>query len=56
MTEDEMVGWHHLAPQLEKTHEMPPSSRDEGLLFLHGLANNDFLAIFSLSPTVGSSS
>ena len=23
------------APQLEETHEMPPSSRDEGLLFLH---------------------
>ena len=26
-----------LVPQLEKTHEMPLSSRDEGLLFLHGL-------------------
>ena len=25
-----------LAPQLDKTHETPPSSRDEGLLFLHG--------------------
>ena len=25
------------ALHLEKTHEMPPSSRDEGLLFLHGL-------------------
>ena len=25
------------APQLEKTHETPPSSRDVGLLFLHGL-------------------
>ena len=29
-----------LAPQLEKTHETPPSSRDEGLLFLHGLESN----------------
>ena len=29
-----------LAPQLEKTHETPPSSRDEGLLFLHGLKSN----------------
>ena len=29
-----------LAPQLGKTHEMPPSSRDEGLLFLHGLESN----------------
>ena len=27
-------------PQLEKTHEMPLSSRDEGLLFLHGLESN----------------
>ena len=25
------------APQLEETPEMPPSSRAEGLLFLHGL-------------------
>ena len=25
---------------LEKTHEMPPSSPDEGLLFLHGLESN----------------
>ena len=25
-----------LAPQLEKTHKIPPSSRDEGFLFLHG--------------------
>ena len=25
---------------LEKTHETPPSSRDEGLLFLHGLESN----------------
>ena len=24
----------------EETHEMPPSSRDEGLLFLHGLERN----------------
>ena len=23
-----------------KTHETPPSSRDEGLLFLHGLESN----------------
>ena len=29
-----------LAPQLEKTHETPPSSRDVGLLFLHGLESN----------------
>ena len=29
-----------LAPQLEKTHETPPSSRDEGLLFLDGLERN----------------
>ena len=29
-----------LALQLEKTHETPPSSRDEGLLFLHGLESN----------------
>ena len=29
-----------LAPQLEKIHETPPSSRDEGLLFLHGLESN----------------
>ena len=29
-----------LAPQLEKTHEMPPSSRDEGLLFLPDLESN----------------
>ena len=28
------------APQLEKTHEMPPSSRGEGLLFLPGLESN----------------
>ena len=28
------------ALHLEKTHEMPPSSRDEGLLFLHGLESN----------------
>ena len=26
--------------QLEKTHVTPPSSRDEGLLFLHGLESN----------------
>ena len=29
-----------LAPQLEKTHKTPPSSRDEGHLFLHGLESN----------------
>ena len=29
-----------LAPQLEKTHETPLSSRDVGLLFLHGLESN----------------
>ena len=29
-----------LALQLEKTHETPPSSRDDGLLFLHGLESN----------------
>ena len=29
-----------LVPQLEKTHEMPLSSREEGLLFLHGLESN----------------
>ena len=29
-----------LAPQLGKTHETPPSSRDDGLLFLHGLESN----------------
>ena len=29
-----------LAPQLEKTHETPPSSRDVGLLFLHVLESN----------------
>ena len=28
------------APQLEETPEMPPSSRAEGLLFLHGLESN----------------
>ena len=28
------------ALHLEKTHETPPSSRDEGLLFLHGLESN----------------
>ena len=31
------VGNTTLVPQLEKTHEMPLSSREEGLLFLHGL-------------------
>ena len=25
-----------LAPQLQKNHGTPPTSRDEGLLFLHG--------------------
>ena len=29
-----------LAPQLEETPEMPPSSRGEGLLFLPGLESN----------------
>ena len=29
-----------LAPPLEKTHETPPSSRAEDLLFLHGLESN----------------
>ena len=28
------------APQLEETPETPPSSRAEGLLFLHGLESN----------------
>ena len=28
------------ALHLEKSHETPPSSRDEGLLFLHGLESN----------------
>ena len=28
------------APQLEETPETPPSSRAEGLLFLHGLEGN----------------
>ena len=28
------------APQLEETPERPPSSRAEGLLFLHGLESN----------------
>ena len=29
-----------LAPQLEKTHETPQSSRNEGLLLLYGLESN----------------
>ena len=29
-----------LEPQLENTHEMPQSSRDEGLLLLYGLESN----------------
>ena len=29
-----------LVPQLEKTHETSPSSRDEGLHFLYGLESN----------------
>ena len=29
-----------LALQLEKTHETPPSSRDDGLLLLYGLESN----------------
>ena len=28
------------SPQLEETPETPPSSRSEGLLFLHGLESN----------------
>ena len=52
MTEDEMVGWHHQvgyefeqAPgvgdgQVSLAPETPPSSRAEGLLFLHGLESN----------------
>ena len=28
------------APQLEETPETPPSSRAEGLVFLHGLESN----------------
>ena len=31
-------GWG--TPQLEETPETPPSSRAEGLLFLHGLESN----------------
>ena len=33
-------GAPRLAPQLEKTNKTPLSSRDEGLLFLHGLESN----------------
>ena len=29
-----------LARQLEETHETPRASRDEGLIFLHGLETN----------------
>ena len=29
-----------LPRQLEETHETPRSSRDEGLIFLHGLETN----------------
>ena len=29
-----------LAPHLEKMHKTPPSSRYEGLLFLHGLESS----------------
>ena len=46
-----------LAPQLEKTHEMPPSSRDEGLLFLHlgpkrGLQEYGHLGLEHLSSSL----
>ena len=30
----------HVVSQLEKNHEIPPSSRDEALLFLQGLESN----------------
>ena len=30
----------HVTLQLEKNHKMPPSSRDEALLFLQGLESN----------------
>ena len=30
----------HTARQLEETHEIPRSSQDEGLIFLHGLETN----------------
>ena len=30
----------HTGAQLEETHETPRSSRDEGLIFLHGLETN----------------
>ena len=30
----------HVAPQLEKNHEIRPSSRDEALIFLQGLESN----------------
>ena len=33
---------HPRAPQLEETPETPPSSRAEGLLFLHGLVYPQF--------------
>ena len=33
---DSTLGW----PQLEETPETPPSSRAEGILFLHGLESN----------------
>ena len=33
--------WHRtLGPPLENNPEIPPSSRDEGLRLLHGLATN----------------
>ena len=35
------------APQLEETPETPPSSRAEGLLFLHGLESNPGLGLCS---------
>ena len=39
------------ALHIEKTHEMPPSSRDEGLLFLHRLESNPESSLqFLLEP------
>ena len=38
--EGEKKTFNPRAPQLEETPETPPSSRAEGLLFLHGLESN----------------
>ena len=38
---------HPRAPQLEETPETPPSSRAEGLLFLHGLETKGLSRVFS---------